>query len=146
MTHRKDKFKRKWTSKVIPRRFKRLVFEPPFHIIQELLPKLEDSVGCEEPTMEELQAKGVPQDQWTYYFGFMKRLLEMYRDFSGATLELEITSLIEEYVLRGHNRNVLEQIRGVVARECVMSALFYEYWNYLSQPSFVLQHSEDWSA
>jgi len=74
--------------------------EPPF-------------VECEIPTMNELQAKGVPGEEWPYYIGYMKRMLVLYRAYTGATLQLEKTNLIEEYVLRGKDRDVLEQVQTV---------------------------------
>jgi len=74
-------------------------------------------VECEEPTMEELETKGVPEEEWPYYLGYMKRMLAFYRQYTGATLQLEKTSLIEEYVLRGKNRDVLEQVQDVT-EEC----------------------------
>lgn len=107
------RYRTKWTHQVIPRRFKVLLddmideyeeAEPPF-------------VECEEPTMAELTVKGVPEAEWPYYLGYMKRMLALYRTYTGETLQLEKTNLIEEYVLRGKERHVLEQVQEVAA-EC----------------------------
>ena len=130
------------------------------------------SVECEEPTMEELQTKGVPEAEWPYYLGYMKRMLIFYRQYTEGTLQLEKTNLIEEYVLRGYDRDVLEQVQEV-ARECVlppiepppdaefilqhaelwnfgppsvMPLLHAEPWTVKPQPTFTLQHSELWSS
>lgn len=99
----------KMTHHVTPLRVKRLLphmldlyekEEPPF-------------VECEEPTMAELEAKGVPEAEWRYYLGYMKRMLALYRTYTGGTLQLEKTNLIEEYVLREKDRDVLEQVQVV---------------------------------
>lgn len=102
---------------MIPRRFKVL--------LDDMVDDWEDEdkgnapvfAECEEPTMAELTVKGVPEAEWPYYLGYMKRMLALYRAYTGETLLLEKTNLIEEYVLRGKNRDVLEQVQEVAA-EC----------------------------
>ena len=83
-------------------------------MIQYLEKSIEDTVGIEDPTEAELTAKGVPTDQWPYLIGFNKKMLMLYRTFTGETLQLEKQSLINQYVLRGYPLNVLGQLQGVV--------------------------------
>lgn len=102
--------KTKWEYRVIARRFKLL--QP--HMILRLKDELDSSVGLEQPSMDELTVKGVPADQWPYYMGFAKRMLQLYRHFSGWTLGAEKQSLINEFVERGLDQNVLLQLQDVV--------------------------------
>jgi len=166
------RYRTKWTHQVIPERLKRLLWEPPHVIWDEYADKVPPAVECEEPTMTELQTKGVPESEWPYYLGYMKRMLAFYQQYSGATLTLEKTNLIEEYVLRGKDRDVLEQVQEVAA-ECagiappeppeeklmlqhvepwnlgppsVLPLQHAEPWTLKEQPTFTLQHSEAWSS
>lgn len=100
---------KKWDHTTVPLRYKHYL---PFmaELLEEEMPP---PVECEEPTMAELEAKGVPESEWPYYIGYMKRMLELYRNFTGATLQSEKDSLIAEYVLRGKDKDVLQQIQTV---------------------------------
>jgi len=111
--HRRVRRIKKYDHHVVPKRFK--VWLPDMSDL--LKAKLEAHVECETPTMTELERLGVPESEWRYYLGYMKRMLLLYLSFSEETLEKEKQSLIEEYVLRGKDRNVLEQIQEVAA-EC----------------------------
>lgn len=98
--------------------------------------ELEDSVGLEEPIEDELTYKGVPLAEWPHYMGFAKRMLRLYRKFTGETLLLEKESLIEEYVLRGKDRNVLEQEQDRVEEYVGLPACpegNYTTWSYLGR-------------
>jgi len=76
-----------------------------------LPPELKVHVECEDPTMALLQSLGVPTEEWQYYLGFMKRMIEFYQSFTSETLQKEKDSLIGEYVLRGKDKGVLEQVQ-----------------------------------
>jgi len=102
---------KKYDHNVIPKRFKILLPD----IADRWKPPTETHVECEEPTMLLLASLGVPQDEWQYYLGYMKRMLELYKKFSSASLQLEKDSLISEYVLRGKDKSVLEEVQEVAA-------------------------------
>ena len=102
---------KKYDHNVIPKRFK--IYLPRMSdLLEEELPPC---VLCEEPTMALLQSLGVPTDEWQYYLGFMKRMVELYLTFTSETLQKEKDSLIAEYVLRGKDKDVLEQVQEVAA-------------------------------
>ena len=105
------RIKTKWADSPIARQFKVLELQRWANLKDES----NLYVFCEEPTMAELEAKGVPKDQWPYYIGFMKKMLTLYLKFTGVTLLMEKESLLNEYVLRGHDLTVLEQIQEVAA-------------------------------
>jgi len=111
------RYRTKWTHLIIPVRIKELL---P-HMVDEWEDEDKSNspgyVECEEPTMAELKTKGVPEAEWPYYLGYMKRMLALYRAYTSETLLLEKTNLIEEYVLRDKDRTVLEQVQEVAA-EC----------------------------
>lgn len=134
---RAKRYRTKWTHHVIPRRFKRLLFEPPHHIWQEWEEEEPPFVECEEPTIAELSSKNVPDADWPYYLGFMKRMLEILRKYTGTTLELEQQSLIEEYVLRGWPRDLLEQVQAV-AEECAQN-IRYLYCGCYTDPAIIVK-------
>lgn len=67
----------------------------------------------EEDVFQELGDKGIPSDEWPYYVGFVKRVKKIYRDFDDATAEDEITSLRNEYILRGWDPDILDQLMAV---------------------------------
>jgi len=100
----------KWSPPTIARRFK--VMHP--EMIPRLKKELDLSVGLETPIMDDLTIKGVPQNQWQYYIAFSKRMLKLYEVFSGATLQDEKQSLINEYVARGFDLAILQQQQDVV--------------------------------
>jgi len=144
-SHRRIRRVQKYDHNVIPRRFK--IQLPDF--ADRLKPLLDVHVECEEPTMELLESLGVPSDEQQYYLGFMKRMIELYRKFTSETLQLEKDSLIAEYVLRGKDKDVLEQVQ-VVAEGCAfkpptISIVFTEYWNFGPPSIFPLLHSEGWN-
>jgi len=127
------RYRTKWTHDVIPERVKRLLFEPPHHMWDVWEDELKGAspvyVECEEPTMTELQAVAVPEAEWPYYLGFMKRMITLYLQYTSLTLQMEKTNLIEEYVLRGKDRDVLEAIQ-TVAEWCALKALWMPVWSY----------------
>jgi len=84
-------------------------------LLEEELPP---PVLCEEPTMALLLSLGVPTGEWQYYLGFMKRMVELYLTFTSETLQMEKDSLIAEYVYRGKDKGVLEQVQ-IQAEICV---------------------------
>jgi len=102
---------KKYDHHVIPLRFKVQLLD----FVERLEPKLYVHVECEVPTMELLQSLGVPTEEWVYYLGFMKRMVKLYRNFTSETLQKEKDSLISEYVLRGKDKDVLEQVQEVAA-------------------------------
>jgi len=114
-SHRRVRRVKKYDHHVIPKRFK---IQLP-DLSDRLEPELKDSVELEPLVEEELTVKGVPQSEWQYYEGFAKRMLSLYRHFTGETLQIEKTNLIEEYVLRGKDRDVLEQEQDVVEKYVV---------------------------
>jgi len=102
---------KKYDHHVIPLRFKVQLLD----FAERLEPKLYVHVECEVPTMELLGNLGVPTEEWVYYLGFMKRMVKLYRNFTSETLQKEKDSLISEYVLRGKDITVLEQVQEVAA-------------------------------
>jgi len=114
---------KKYDHNVIPRRFK--IQLPDF--ADRLKPPLDIHVECEEPTMELLEALGVASDEWQYYLGFMKRMIELYLNFTAETLQKEKDSLIAEYVLRGKDKDVLEEVQEQAA-ECAGVIVEMDLW------------------
>jgi len=105
---------KKYDHHVIPKRFK--IYLPRMsELLEEELPLC---VLCEEPTMALLLSLGVQTSEWQYYLGFMKRMVELYLTFTSETLQMEKDSLITEYVYRGKDKDVLEQVQDV-AEGCV---------------------------
>ena len=95
-------------------------------------------VDCEEPTMLLLDSFEVPEAEWPWYLGYMKRMIKLYENFTDATLENEKTSLINEYVLRGKDRTILEEIQPVAA-ECAGFEVIegnYRTWNKIWEYNF----------
>ncbi len=122
---------KKYDCHVTPLRFKKYL--PRMADLLE--PKLAVEVGCETPTMELLDTLGVPLEEYPYYLGFMKRMIVLYRNFTSETLASEKESLIEEYVLRDKDRDVLEQVQEVAANcaEAIfelMVLVFRDYWHW----------------
>jgi len=106
-SHRRVRRVKKYDHHVIPKRFK--IYLPRMSdLLEEELPPC---VLCEEPTMALLQSLGVPTVEWQYYLGFMKRMIEFYQSFTSETLQKEKDSLIAEYVLRGKDKDVLQQVQ-----------------------------------
>jgi len=106
-SHRRVRRVEKYNHHVVPRRFK--IYLPRMSdLLEEELPPC---VLCEEPTMALLLSLGVPTDEWQYYLGFMKRMIDLYLTFTSETLQMEKDSLIAEYVYRGKDKDVLEQVQ-----------------------------------
>ena len=101
----------KYDSHVTPLRYKKYLPR----MAELLKPPLDIHVECEVPCMELLDTLGVPTDEWQYYLGFMKRMIVLYRKFTSETLASEKESLISEYVLRGKDESVLEEVQEVAA-------------------------------
>jgi len=98
---------------VYVRRFKMLNFLSTDIMPVELEWELWVLDALEQRTYMELQTLGVPQEDWQYYMGFQKRLWEARVKFAQATFQLEKTSLVNEYTLRGWDPNVLSAIQGI---------------------------------
>jgi hypothetical protein len=114
---------KKYNSHVTPLRFKKYLPR----MAELLAPKLAVEVGCETPTMELLDTLGVPLAEYPYYLGFMKRMIVLYRNFTSETLASEKESLITEYVLRGKDRDVLEEVQEVAAG-CAEAIFEMDLW------------------
>lgn len=112
---RVKRYRTKWSYKVIPERIKRMLHDSPHHMWEEWEDTAPPPVLCEEPTMRELESKGVPEVEWPYYLGYMKRMCQLYKKYQGATLLSEKDSLIAEYVLRGYDKEILQQVQEVAA-------------------------------
>lgn len=136
---------KKYDCHVTPLRFKKYL--PRMSDLIET--ELADSVELEPLIDAELTKKGVPTSEFPYYYGFGKRMLSLYRHFTSETLKKEKESLIEEYVLRGKSRHVLEQEQGVVEKYVhvppTLTLLHHEEWNFGPPSVFPLLHSEDWN-
>jgi len=113
--HRRVRRVKKYDHVVIPRRFK--IQLPQF--ADRIEEALKEYVELEPYVEQELIIKGVPTSQWQYLHGFAKRMLALYLNFTGETLQKEKQSLINEYVLRGFSLNVLEQEQDVVEKYVV---------------------------
>lgn len=100
----------KYDSRVIPRRFKVLSRPPPVTMPQELDFEVYVELGLEVRVFAVLEEKGVPSDQEKYYAGYAKKLWNRALRFNAATYQLEKTSLINEYVERGLDPAVLDQL------------------------------------
>lgn len=111
---RMKRYRAKRTWKAIPERLKRLLHESPFHMIKQWEDKEPPFVFCETPTLLLLEALEVSTEEWPYYVGYMKRMLALYEEFTEATLQLEKDNLIAEYVLRGYDKEVLDEVQLVV--------------------------------
>jgi len=122
-SHRRVRRVKKYDHHVIPKRFK--IYLP------HMEPNWEDEappfVECETPTMELLEALGVASDEWQYYLGFMKRMIELYLNFTAETLQKEKDSLIAEYVYRGKDKEVLEAVQEQAA-ECAGVIVEMDLW------------------
>lgn len=108
------------------RRFKLLNFLPTDPMPLELKWELEVLDRLEQLTYEELKTQGVSEDLWQYYLGFNKRLWERAVDFNDQTFLLEKTTLIQEYVLRGLDKAILDALQDI--GEYCASAKRLGYW------------------
>lgn len=50
------------------------------------------------------------RDQFEYYLNFARRVFSKCLNFSGATLDLEKESLKQEYILRGYDADLLQEL------------------------------------
>lgn len=55
----------------------------------------------------------VLREQWPYYMAFAKRAFKFHFNFDQPTADNEVSELIDEFVLRGLNRAVLEQLAAI---------------------------------
>jgi len=102
---------KKYDHNVIPIRFKLQLGDMSGRIESPL----DKFVACETPTMNKLADLGVPTEEYPYYIGFMKEMLSIYLRFIGDTLIRERVNLLEEYLLRGKDVNVLIALDEVAA-------------------------------
>lgn len=114
---------KKYDCHVTPLRFKKYL---P-NMVELLKPPLDIHVECEIPCMELLETLGVPLSEYPYYLGFMKRMIVLYQAFTSETLQKEKDSLISEYVLRGKDEDVLEQVQEVAAL-CAEAIFEMDLW------------------
>lgn len=112
---RVHRYRSKWSAQTIPERLKRMLIESPHLMWENWEEATPPEIYCEIPTMAELEFKGVPTEEWPYYIGYMKEMCKLYRNYTGLTLQSEKDSLITEYVLRGYDKEVLEQVQEVAA-------------------------------
>jgi len=106
---RKLRFRKKHTHHVTPVLIKELLDEAT-----ALLAKwLTNYDVVEVPTLADLEAKSVASEQIPYYLAFVKRVFSKCLSFSGSTLEDEKASLKQEFILRGLNSEVLDQLIGI---------------------------------
>lgn len=108
----------------------------------------------EQAVFTELKNRGVPEDQWTYYMGFFKRLWERGVHFTQGTFTEEKEILITEYKLRGWDEATLRAIQGISEFWARVKgapwlrypkALFIELWSYGGPPAMTLIFSEPWT-
>lgn len=97
----------KWTSQVIPRRFKKL--EKPR--VESLVFEWEMLDYLELGVFDLLEINEIPSDVWEYFMAFAKRMYERGIDFNSETFRLEKTSLVNEFVARGHDVSKLSEIQ-----------------------------------
>jgi len=74
----------------------------------------------ERQVFAQLQADGIPSDQWVHYVAFAKRLFGTCLRFWDSTYAKEKASLKTEFTLRGLNSSELETIIGVVDAKCMV--------------------------
>lgn len=55
----------------------------------------------------------VQSEEWPHYMAFAKRAFKFHYNFDQPTADNEVVQLIEEFVLRGLNREVLEQLTAI---------------------------------
>jgi len=104
-------FEKKYQHRTVPLRYKTLL--PSMEAA--LKTELPIFVDLEQPIIEECQSKGVPSEKWQYYIGFGKRAKSITQDFTYETKEAELSTLVDEYVKRGLDQQVLTQILGIAA-------------------------------
>lgn len=102
------KTKAKYDATVTAKRFKR----QQDHMNEELAWEWDVLDLLEKITFVLLEAFGVPNNQWPWYIRFIKRVWERAMKFDQATFLLEKTSLVNEYILRGHDAFILDVIQG----------------------------------
>lgn len=71
-----------------------------------------------------LQAMAVPNSLWPFYMAFAKQVWNRYLLFIGATLDLEIQSLENEFVLRGLDLATLQTLEPYAQEYSLMKL----YW------------------
>ena len=94
---------------MIPRRFKLL--ELVRHTTLNL--NLYNLDFLEKDTHYDLEGKAVDPNLWEYYVGFNKRVWEIRGRFNDATFQLEKASLRQEYIDRGLDPAILDQIQAI---------------------------------
>lgn len=111
---------KKYDHRATTRRFKR--YKP--YMRHELRWEFEILDRLEKAVFDKLEELGVPTDEWAYYQGFAKRLWVRAIAFIDATYGLEKTSLHNEYVLRGHDATVLDQLQPIAEEKAEEKLIF----------------------
>jgi len=125
---------------VYVRRFKMLLFakqgKGPFLVdtpsAEELDFELMILDWLEQRIYAHMRNLGISSDQWAWYVGFSKRLWERAVKFAQETFQLEKTSLVTEYTLRGHDPAVLGviQVEGEAMATLKRGELLPPGWAY----------------
>jgi len=117
---------------VYVRRFKKLNFFPTDPMPVELEFELTILDWLEQRIYAHMRNLGISSDQWAWYVGFSKRLWERAVKFAQETFQLEKTSLVTEYTLRGHDPAVLGviQVEGEAMATLKRGELLPPGWAY----------------
>jgi len=108
------KYAETYRSKTVPLWFKKTV---PIgaNILQEWLTNQEE---LEKQIYAELQADGIPTDQWVWYVALGRRCFVKCLNFSSETYKKERTSLRNEFVLRGLDPHEVDEVISIADYKC----------------------------
>ena len=108
------KYRLKWTHEIIPERFKLL--------IKPMAAKIETELGqldyLELQVFALLTELGVAEAEWKNYMAFAKKIYETYMGYWYDTALQESDILIQEFVLRDLDQDVLIKVRDQVIEKC----------------------------
>ena len=103
---RKARMKQNYTWKILPVLYKEQIDESTNAVEAWLL----NQETLETRTQTILEAQSIPNEEWPHYFAFARRVLMRALNFTGPTLDDELDSLRNEWVLRGKILAVLNLI------------------------------------
>jgi len=104
------RYRLKYRDQVIPIRFKLLL--PPMHAqIETVLIKWDALEQALFPKFIEL---GIPSELWDNYLAWAKRKGELLLRFTDETLQKETDLLMQEFILRGLDKDILTQLEPIV--------------------------------
>jgi len=108
------KYAETYRSKTVPLWFKKTV---PIgaNILQEWLTNQEE---LEKQIYAELQADGIPTDQWVWYAALGRRCFVKCLNFSSETYAKERTSLRNEFILRGLDSHEVDEVISIADYKC----------------------------